>query len=79
MSDVLGRVGLDRQEYAGMYVVVEEDASGTGYHVWLSERHPASGPGPGWDIWADDERQLERWLEALDVRWLGNGDANLPS
>lgn len=36
-----GRVGrLESGRYAGMFVEVELDPSGTGFHIWLLDRHP---------------------------------------
>lgn len=56
--------------HRGMFVQVERDASGTGWHIWLLERWPP--PAEGFDIWADDQAQLDAWLgpDHLAVDWL---------
>lgn len=68
-----GRVGrIEGGTHRGMFCRVEEDASQTGFHIWLTERHPAEGPSPGWDIWADTADDIDDWFvdELLAVRWL---------
>ncbi len=49
-----------------------EDASHTGFHIWLTERHPDEGPSPGWDIWADTAEDVDEWFadDLKPVRWL---------
>ncbi len=43
-----GRVGrLTSGQYAGRYVVVEEDARRNGFHIWLLQRHPSEGRSDG--------------------------------
>ena len=57
------RVGrLESGEYAGMFVEVEGDASGGGYHISLSSEHPRAGPSGGWDIWADSADDVNGWF-----------------
>lgn len=68
-----GRVGVvEGGRYAGMYATVESDASGTGFHIWLTQRHPATGPSDGWDIWADVVEDVDAGFndELAPVRWL---------
>lgn len=57
--------------HLGMFVKVEEDPSGTGFHIWLLERHPDEGPSQGWDIWADNADDVDDWFagELADVQW----------
>ena len=68
-----GRVGkLESGEHAGMFVEVEADASGGGFHIWLSSEHPRGGPSAGWDIWADTADDVDEWFrtDLIAVRWL---------
>jgi hypothetical protein len=54
-----------------MFVAVEPDDSGEGWHIWLTERHPHSGRSDGYDVWADDVEDAESWLEdEFRVRWI---------
>ncbi len=55
-----------------MFVKVEQDSSGTGFHIWLLERHPDDGPSQGWDIWADSAEHVDEWFvgELKSVQWL---------
>ena len=57
---------------AGMFVKVERDSSGAGFHIWLSERHPDDGPSRECDIWADSAEQVDEWFveELTSVEWL---------
>lgn len=68
-----GRVGRARSgRYRGMFVEVERDPSGTGFHIWVLRRHPKEGPSEGWDIWADAPTDLAEWLgpRQMDVEWI---------
>ena len=57
--------------HIGMYVKVEQDRTGTGWHIWLLMRHPREGASEGWDIWADDLDQVNEWFQTdLPVNWL---------
>ncbi len=53
-----------------MYLEVERDQSGAGWHVWLNHEHPSRGPSEGWDIWADTAEDVLEWLRVLDVMWV---------
>jgi hypothetical protein len=69
-----GRVGrLASGQHAGRYVVVEEDKTRTGFHIWLLQRHPQEGSSDGWDVWADDEAVVAAWFSRAlaSVEWLG--------
>ncbi|WP_157041887.1 hypothetical protein [Nitriliruptor alkaliphilus] len=69
-----GRLGRTRRDDggapAGMYLEVERDQSGAGWHVWLNHEHPSRGPSEGWDIWADTAEDVLEWLRVLDVMWV---------
>lgn len=67
-----GRVGrVLGGSNAGRFVKVDQDSSGTGFHIWLSERHPDEGPSQGWDIWADNAEDVDEWFagELATVQW----------
>lgn len=67
------RIGLARAgSHQGMFVEVEQDASSTGWHIWLSSRDPRLGPSRGWDCWADALEDVEEWIgpAGLDVGWI---------
>jgi hypothetical protein len=77
-----GRVGRSRGEHEGMFVQIERDPRGTGWHIWLSDEDPRDGPclSACWDMWADTEQDVWEVLGAdmLDVAWIddeGPGDA----
>jgi len=54
-----------------MWVQVRRDATGAGWHLWLTAGDPKSGPSAGWDAWADDEAGVDEWMahELDDVEW----------
>jgi hypothetical protein len=67
------RVGkVTTGEHEGMFVLVEADESGTGWHIWLLSEDPRVGPSSGWDIWADELEDVDEWLgpENLNVEWI---------
>ncbi len=55
-----------------MYVTIDEDPSGAGWHIWLLPEHPQNAPSGGWDIWADETEDVLEWLapDQLDVEWI---------
>ena len=72
-----GRLGRNRRAYGrgvlpGRYVEVEQDDTGSGWRLWLTEQDPRDGPSAGWDLWAETEQDLAEWLgeDGLDVAWL---------
>ena len=58
--------------HEGKYVVVYRDDSDTGWHVEIMDQWPGQ-PQEGWDIWADDDNQLQELFNSddFDVTWTG--------
>ena len=70
----IGEVGvIETGPHRGRYVLVDEDASGAGFHIWILEQWPGQLPNDGWDGWADDLEGLREWFADPDfaVRWTG--------
>ncbi|MEX5713625.1 hypothetical protein AB1484_36885 [Parafrankia sp. FMc6] len=63
-TGVAGRVVAG--EYGGRYIYIEKDRTGAGWHIYVSE-NPPGDPGEGWDIWAENERQIEEWFQDLEI------------
>lgn len=61
LAPAMGRA--TRGEHAGMWVQVEHDESGTGWHIWLT--HEERVPTQRHDIWADDVSQVFDSLNEL--------------
>lgn len=55
----------------GRWVYIEPDASASGWHIWVLQYRYGEQPNDGFDIWADDEDQVEQWLTDPDfqVSW----------
>jgi hypothetical protein len=55
-----------------MYVLIERDDTDSGWHIWVLQEWPGKLPNDGYDIWADDDDQVEEWLAdpGFSVNWL---------
>ena len=44
---------------------------GAGFHIWLLQDHPDTGPSDGWDLWAEDASQVDEWFdgELASITW----------
>ena len=65
------RVGVIQVgEHSGRFVSLDADRGG--WHIFLTVADPRTGPSEGWDIWADDEVQVDEWFagDFSSVVWL---------
>lgn len=69
----IGEVGIfESGPHEGKYVVAYRDGSDAGWHVEIMEQWPGKSQ-EGWDIWAEDDNQLQELFESpeFDVSWTG--------
>ena len=57
--------------HQGRWVYIERDATADGWHIWVLQHRFGDEPNDGFDIWADDEAQVEQWLgdPEFQVSW----------
>ncbi len=68
----IGQVGrIQRGEYAGWFVRVDDDSDNTGGLLVLLSPNPQFAGPVGFDDWCEDEAALERYFRKLDgdVDW----------
>ncbi|WP_152991363.1 hypothetical protein [Frankia sp. R43] len=66
-------------EYEGRSLLVERDRAGTGWRIYITEQSPGVR-GEGWDVWADDEHQIEEWIRDFGaIEWERPADRAGPS